>query len=81
LAGIGTWLAVDVIVLRADEYLNRDDMRADIMARLHDAHQQLVEALAVANAARIDGAVENISASHSEVFSPVREGLGRAKSW
>jgi hypothetical protein len=78
-AGIGTWLAVDVLVLRVDEYLNRDRMRADTMAALNESRQQLVEALAAANAARIEGTVEEISASRNEVFSPVREGLGRAK--
>jgi hypothetical protein len=75
-AGIGTWVAVDVLVLRVEEYMNRDTMRADIMARLDGSRRQLVAALETANAARIESVVDGISASRNGVFSPLREGRG-----
>jgi hypothetical protein len=76
-AGVGTWLGVDALVLRGDEWLNREAMRAEILAGLDDSRDALIAALGTANAARIASAVEEIEASRNALFAPIREGLGR----
>ncbi|HEX2255569.1 MAG TPA: hypothetical protein VHG92_02505 [Afifellaceae bacterium] len=78
-AGIGTWIAVDVLVLWGDEYLSRDGMRAEIMAALDETRRELIDSLAAADAARIAAAVDQIRAVEAQLFSPIHEGVGRPR--
>jgi hypothetical protein len=78
-AGVGTWIAVDVLVLWGDEYLSRDGMRAELMAALDEARRELTEALAAANVARIAAAIDQVRASEAQLFAPVHEGVGRPR--
>jgi hypothetical protein len=77
--GIGIWIGVDALVLRADEYFNRDGMRAEIVDALDENRQELIEKLTAANAARIRTMAGDVSKKGRERFSPSYEGLGRPR--
>jgi hypothetical protein len=79
LAGIGTWIAIDVLVLWGEEYLSRDGIRAEIMAAFDEAREELTAALTAANEARIAAAADEIRAIEAQLFSPLQEGLGRPR--
>jgi hypothetical protein len=78
-AGIGTWIAIDVLVLWGEEYLSRDGMRAEITAALDEARKELTAALTAANEARIAVAADEIRAIEAQLFAPIREGVGRPR--
>jgi hypothetical protein len=77
--GIGLWIGVDALVLRVDEYLNRDGMRAEIVGALDASRQELIESLTAADAARIHATAGEVSRIGRELFSPSYEGLGRPR--
>ena len=74
-AGLITWFTVDKALVELDEVLNREDMRADILAVLDEQKALLGEQLTEKHYARIDHMARQVDAAVQKTFVPVSDGL------
>lgn len=74
-AGAVTWLTVDKILVEADEAINREDMRADILQELAEQQAVLSNLLIQHHNARIDGMAVRLDASVQRSFIPYTDGI------
>ena len=75
-AGIATTLAIDKLLVKIDEAVNREQARAEMIGALRQEKQTLIAKLKQAQAARIEAVAGQVR-SHTQRFLPYREGLGR----
>ncbi len=75
-AGLVTWLVVDKALIELDESLNRDEMRADIMAVLAEQQVELGIQLKQKHHARIDQRAARVNDAIGKSFVPYDDGLG-----
>jgi hypothetical protein len=74
LAAIGTWFAVDKVVLEVDEFVNRDAMRAELLAGLTEQRAELRTQLLALHHGLADHYASEINAQIGKVFIPARDG-------
>jgi len=74
-AGLITWFTVDKALVELDEVLNREEMRADILAVLDEQKALLGEQLTEKHYARIDHMARQVDAAVQKTFVPVSDGL------
>jgi hypothetical protein len=74
-AGVVTWVVVDRLGVEIDEYLNRDQMREDIMRAIRAGVPEIAAALKERQNSVIDASVGAIEAEIERRFSPYRDGL------
>ena len=74
-AGLITWFSVDKALVELDEVLNREDMRADILAVLDEQKALLGEQLTEKHYTRIDLMARHVNAAVDRTFVPASEGL------
>ncbi len=74
-AGLVTWFTVDKALVELDEVLNREAMRADILAVLGEQKALLGEQLAEKHYARIDHMARQVNAAVHKTFVPVNDGM------
>ena len=73
-AGLVIWFATDKVVLEVDEWVNRDDMRAELMAGLNEQRAEIREQLMTLHAGLVDRYAAEIQATADKVFVPARDG-------
>jgi hypothetical protein len=78
-AGLITWFTVDKALVELDEVLNREEMRADILAVLEEQKALLGEQLMEKHYARIDIMASHVNAAVQKTFVPANEGLHTEK--
>ena len=74
-AGVITWFSVDKALVELDEVLNREEMRADILAVLEEQKAVLGEQLAEKHYARIDHMAREVDAAVHKTFVPASDGM------
>ena len=74
-AGLIAWFSVDKALVELDEVLNREDMRADILAVLDEQKVLLGEQLAEKHYARIELMAREVNAAVQKTFVPASDGL------
>lgn len=74
-AGLITWFTVDKALIELDEVLNREEMRAEILAVLDEQKALLGEQLTQKQVARIDRMSRHVNAAVHKTFIPASEGL------
>jgi hypothetical protein len=74
-AGLVTWFTVDKALVELDEVLNREEMRADILAVLEEQKALLGEQLAEKHYARIDHMARQVDAALHKTFVPMSDGM------
>ncbi len=74
-AGLITWFTVDKALVELDEVLNREEMRADILAVLEEQKALLGEQLTEKHYARIDLMAGHVNAALQKTFVPASEGM------
>jgi hypothetical protein len=74
LAAIATWFAVDKVVLEVDEFVNRDAMRAELLAGLSEQRAEIREQLVTLHQGVADLYASEINAQIGKVFIPARDG-------
>jgi hypothetical protein len=75
-AGLVTWFSVDKALVELDETMNRDEMRADIMAVLDEQRQILTGQLIDIHVFRIDRMAEHVDQTIDRIFVPAVDGVG-----
>jgi len=75
-AGLVTWFSVDKALVELDEAMNREEMRADIMAVLDEQRQILTGQLVDRHIIRIDRMAEHVDQTIDRIFIPASDGLG-----
>lgn len=73
-AGIVTWLTVDKVVLEVDEFVNRDAMRAELMAGLAEQRAELRAQLVALQGGLVELYAAEILSAPDKVFIPSRDG-------
>ena len=76
-AGLITWFTVDKALVELDEALNREEMRAEILAVLEEQQALLGEQLTQKHDARIDLISRHVNAVVQKTFIPASEGMRR----
>jgi hypothetical protein len=74
-AGVVAWLAVDQAMVRIDEALFRDEMRAELLAALNAEQLEVADAIKARHRAAIDAAAGQLQAGMERMFVPARHGL------
>lgn len=74
-AGVVAWLAVDQAMVRIDEALFRDEMRAELLAALNAEQLEVAAAIKARHRAAIDAAAGQLQAGMERMFVPARHGL------
>jgi hypothetical protein len=74
-AAVATWFTVDVLLLKGDEFVNRDRMKAELMDTLGELRESTAEAMKAQHAAAIDGHARVIDERVGAMFVPRRDGL------
>ena len=74
-AGLVTWFSVDKALVELDEAMNREEMRADIMAVLDEQRQILTGQLIDRHVVRIDRMAEHVDRTVERLFIPASDGL------
>ena len=74
-AGLITWFTVDKALIEMDEVLNREEMRAEILAVLDEQKALLGEQLTEKHYVRIDLMARQVNAAVQKTFIPVSEGM------
>lgn len=74
-AGLVTWFTVDKALVELDEAMNREEMRADIMAVLDEQRQILTGQLIDKHVIRIDRMAEHVDQTIERIFIPASDGL------
>jgi hypothetical protein len=75
-AGLVTWFSVDKALVELDEAMNREEMRADILAVLDEQRQILTGQLVDRHVIRIDRMAEHVDQTIDRIFIPASDGLG-----
>jgi len=73
-AGLTTWILVDKAFVEVDEVINRDEMRAEILASLREQRQWLSEQLRARHHGFIDSMAMKTQTAIHRVFVPSRDG-------
>ena len=73
--GIATWVGADALFINVDEYLNRDEMRHDILMSLAEMEREIGDQLIALQRELIAKNDSSIRAEGEKVFSPLRDGL------
>ncbi|MCG6900494.1 MAG: hypothetical protein LJE75_10900 [Gammaproteobacteria bacterium] len=76
-AGLITWFTVDKALVELDEVLNREEMRAEILAVLHEQQALLAEQLRQKHYASVDQMSSHVNAALQKTFLPASDGLRR----
>jgi len=76
-AGLITWFSVDKALVELDEVLNREEMRAEILAVLDEQKVLLGEQLMQQQSARIDRMSRHVNAIMQKTFVPASDGMRR----
>lgn len=74
-AGLITWFSVDKALVELDEVLNREEMRAEILAVLDEQKALLGEQLKQKHTARIDRMSRHVNAVVQKTFVPASDGM------
>ena len=74
-AGLVTWFSVDKALVELDEAMNREEMRADIMAVLDEQRQVLTGQLTDRHVVRIDRMAEHVDKTIDRIFIPASDGM------
>lgn len=74
-AGVVAWLAVDHAMVRIDEALFRDEMRADLLAALGAEQVDVAAAIKARHRALLDANAARLQAGMERMFIPARHGL------
>lgn len=74
LAAIATWFAVDKVVLEVDEFINRDAMRAELLAGLEEQRAEMRTQLLALHQGLADLYTSEINAQIGKIFIPARDG-------
>jgi hypothetical protein len=74
-AGLVTWFSVDKALVELDEVLNREDMRAEILAVLDEQKALLAGQLKLKQSARIDRMSRHVNAVVHKTFVPASDGM------
>lgn len=74
-AGVITWIGVDKAAIEMEAYLKRDDMRADLMAVLHQQRAAMRAELQAVYHGVADAYAAELDARAQRVFVPARDGL------
>ena len=73
-AGIVTWLTVDKVVLEVDEFVNREDMRAELLVGLAQQRDSMRQELVNLHRGLVDLYAAEINERAGSVFIPARDG-------
>jgi hypothetical protein len=73
-AGVLTWVAVDKVVLEIDERVNREEMRAELLAGLGEQRAEIRAQLVTLHQGLADLYASEINAQIGKVFIPARDG-------
>ena len=73
-AGVVTWVTVDRVVLEVDEFVNREDMRAELLAGLAEQRVAIRAQLVAFYTALIDEYANEIQSQADRLFIPARDG-------
>lgn len=71
IGGTVAWLATDLALLKADEYLNRDELLADLRAELAAERERLEAALLVDAEALIAQQYQGMQQEIAHTFRPL----------
>lgn len=73
-AGVAIWFTVDKVVLEIDEWVNRDEMRAELLTGLAEQRAETREYLVRLHHQLVDMYAVEIDAQVGKVFVPQRDG-------
>jgi hypothetical protein len=73
-AAVVTWISVDKVVLEVDEFINRDAMRAELLAGLEEQRAEMRTQLVALHEGLADMYASAINAQIGKVFIPARDG-------
>lgn len=73
--GVATWIGADALFISIDEYINREEMRQDILTSLAEMEREIGDQLIAMQRELIANSDASLRTEGEKTFSPIKDGL------